>query len=153
MPTIAMMVSRESLDSPLARTFGKARWLLLHGPGAQVEFRRNDMLSGGLVASAIAASGCRDVIAAHLGQKAHDHLLALGIRIWRGAPDTSVRDLIALHARGELAAWQEAPFGATACASEGARREKPHDHGAAAAPDPIVRIGTPRRGDSGGGLL
>ncbi len=83
---LAMMVSREGLDSPLARTFGKARWLLVCQPDGRAEFRRNDLLSGGSVASAIAASGCRDVIAAHLGSKAHDHLLALGIRVWRGSP-------------------------------------------------------------------
>jgi hypothetical protein len=73
---IAMMVSHDRLDAPLALTFGKARWLLLHGSNSQVEFRRNDMLSGGSVAGAISASGCRNVIGAHLGGKAHDHLVA-----------------------------------------------------------------------------
>ena len=83
MSTLAMMVSRDSLDAPLARTFGKAKWLLLWERKSGAVFRRNETLSGGSVAGAIAASGCRDVIAAHLGEKACAHLSALGIRPWK----------------------------------------------------------------------
>ena len=59
-----MMVSRDSLDAPLARTFGKAKWLLFWDGGNGAVFRRNETLSGGSVAGAFAASGCRDVVAA-----------------------------------------------------------------------------------------
>jgi predicted Fe-Mo cluster-binding NifX family protein len=146
---LAMMMSREGLDAPLARTFGKARWLLVCESDGRAEFRRNDMLSGGSVASAIAASGCRDVIAAHLGSKAHDHLVALGIRVWRGAPDLPVRDLIALHVRGALPAWQRDASEKASCTpgagAHGAHRG--HEHGAAARPDPVVHIGGRTRRD------
>jgi hypothetical protein len=41
MSTLAMMVSRDSLDAPLARTFGKAKWLLLWEGTNRAAFRRN----------------------------------------------------------------------------------------------------------------
>jgi predicted Fe-Mo cluster-binding NifX family protein len=149
MHPLAMMMSRDGLDSPLARTFAKARWLLVYASNGRAEFRRNDLLSGGSIASAIAAAGCRDVIAAHLGSKAHDHLLALGVRVWRGSPDLPVRDLIALHARGELPAWHRDASENAPCTpgggDHGARRG--HDRGAASRPDPVVHIGGRTRRD------
>ena len=95
-----MMVSRDSLDAPLARTFGKAKRLLLWEGESGAVFRRNETLSGGSVAGAIAASGCRDVVAAHLGEKACAHLSALGIRPWKGPADVPVREVIEMHLRG-----------------------------------------------------
>ncbi len=127
MSKVAMMVSRNELDAPLARTFGKAKWLLLldgdAGGDAGVEFRRNDMLSGGSVAGAIAAAGCREVIAAHMGEKAHDHLAALGIRVLEGPADVPVRSVIEMHRRGELRPWSPGPgTGSPGCSSaDGAR--------------------------------
>ena len=103
--TLALMVSRDSLDAPLARTFGKAKWLLLWEGANGAEFRRNETLSGRSVAGTIAAAGCRDVIAAHLGEKACAHLSALGIRLWRGPDDAPVRDVIEMHLRGQLSQW------------------------------------------------
>ena len=57
MTKTAMMVSHDSLDAPLARTFGKAKWLLLWDGDGGAEFRRNEQLSGGSVAGAIAEHG------------------------------------------------------------------------------------------------
>jgi hypothetical protein len=76
MSTLAMMVFRDSLDAPLARTFGKAQWLLFWEGESGAVFRRNETLRGGSVARAIAALGCGDVIAAHLGEKACAHSTA-----------------------------------------------------------------------------
>ena len=42
MSTLAMMVSRDSLDAPLARTFGKAKWLLLWDGGKGAVSRHNE---------------------------------------------------------------------------------------------------------------
>lgn len=149
MNKVAMMVSREDLDSPLARTFGKAKWLLLAGPEDQIEFRRNEMLSGGSVAVAIAASGTRDVIAAHVGAKALAHLVELGVRVWKGPAGTPVRDVIASYARGALAAWQPDGSQASACASEGSGPAKRHVPGDASGtgPSTVVQIGSGRRRD------
>ena len=82
MKKLAMMVSRDRIDAPLASTFGRAKRLLLWDADGRHEFRRNEGLSGGAVASAIASTGCRDVVAAHLGSRAHEHLRALGVRTW-----------------------------------------------------------------------
>jgi predicted Fe-Mo cluster-binding NifX family protein len=124
MSTLAMMVSRDSLDAPLARTFGKAKWLLFWEGESGAVFRRNETLSGGSVAGAIAASGCRDVITAHLGEKACAHLSALGIRLWKGPADAPVRDVIEMHLRGELSPWSaDGAGGSDGCTSSA------HGHG------------------------
>ena len=44
MSNLAMMVSRDSLDAPLARTFGKAKSLLLWEREGGALFRRNETL-------------------------------------------------------------------------------------------------------------
>ena len=137
-----MMVSRDSLDAPLVRTFGKAKWLLFREGEDGVVFRRNETLSGGSVAGAIAASGCRDVIAAHLGEKACAHLSALGIRLWKGPVDAPVRDVIEMHLRGELSPWSaNVAGGPGGCASSAhgrgghAHREHGRD-----SPAPVVQL-------------
>jgi predicted Fe-Mo cluster-binding NifX family protein len=149
MNKIAMMVSFNRLDTPLAPTFGKARWLLVVEAEDQVEFRRNDTPSGGAVAATVFASGCRDLIAAHLGDKAFEHLVALGIRVWRGPAEVPVRDLIALHARGELERWRrEAGSPAQACrpgGGHGVRPRSPKPPGEAG-PDALVRLPARHRG-------
>ncbi len=128
MTKTAMMVSHDSLDAPLARTFGKAKWLLLWDGDGGAEFRRNEQLSGGSVAGAIAASGCRDVIAAHVGDRACAHLKALGIRLWQGPVDVPVRDVLELYLRGELEPWSpKASAGSSGC-SPSARRHESHVH-------------------------
>ena len=119
-----MMVSRDSLDTPLARTFGKAKWLLFWERESGAVFRRNETLSGGSVAGAVAASGCRDVIAAHVGEKACAHLSALGIRLWRGPVDAPVRDVIEMHLRGELSPWS-----ADVAGGSGGCTSSDHGHG------------------------
>jgi predicted Fe-Mo cluster-binding NifX family protein len=132
MSTLAMMVSRDSLDAPLARTFGKAKWLLLWTRGNGAVFRRNETLSGGSVAGAIAASGCRVVIAAHLGEKACAHLSALGIRPWKGPADVPVRDVIEMHLRGELSPWNADGAGGLGGCTSSARghgKHVQHEHG------------------------
>lgn len=142
-----MMVSRNELDAPLARTFGKAKWLLLLDGDAPdgdagVEFRRNEMLSGGSVAGAIASAGCREVIAAHLGEKAQGHLAALGIRVLEGPADVPVRSVIEMHRRGKLGPWSAgAGTGSPGCSSAGSEhgaREREERHGAPV--DPVVHL-------------
>ena len=142
MSTLALMVSRDSLDAPLARTFGKAKWLLLWDGANGAEFRRNETLSGGSVAGTIAAAGCRDVIAAHLGEKACAHLSALGIRLWKGPDDAPVRDVIEMHLRGQLSQWSADGAGASGgCTSSAGDRGKhaPRDHGSES-PAPVVQL-------------
>lgn len=138
-----MMVSRDSLDAPLASTFGKAKWLLLWDDEGRAEFRRNETLSGGSVAGAIAASGCRDVVAAHLGDKACAHLRALGIRPWKGPVDTPVRDVIGMHLREELTPWStDAAGGCTPGARGHARHAHPeHESGSPASVVQLRRRG------------
>jgi hypothetical protein len=36
---LALMMSREGLDAPLARTFAKARWMLVYAPDGRAETR------------------------------------------------------------------------------------------------------------------
>jgi len=127
-----MMVSRDSLDAPLARTFGKAQWLLFWEGESGVVFRRNETLSGGSVARAIAALECRDVIAAHLGEKACAHLSALGIRLWKGPVDTPVRAVIEMHLRGELSPWSADGVGGSGGCTSNARghgKQATREHG------------------------
>jgi predicted Fe-Mo cluster-binding NifX family protein len=147
MSKLAMMVSRNHLDAPLAGNFGKAKWLLLCDSVADVEFRRNEELRGGGVASAIAAAGCRDVVAAHLGDKSFAHLSALGIRVWVGPRDTPVRDVIATWERGELRPW-DAPgrLDDSGCSSTGdTHREHHHgEHHGLASSDVVASIGRRR---------
>jgi predicted Fe-Mo cluster-binding NifX family protein len=142
MSKLAMMVSRDSLDAPLARTFGKAKWLLLWQGENGAVFRRNETLSGGSVAGAVAASGCRDVIAAHLGEKACAHLSALGIRVWRGPADVPVRNVIEMHLRGELRSWSAdvagGPGGCTSSA-HGSGSHARREHGSEP-PAPVVQL-------------
>jgi len=139
-----MMVSRDSLDAPLARTFGKAKWLLLWDGRNQAAFRRNETLSGGSVAGAIAASGCRDVIAAHLGEKACAHLSALGIRLWKGPAGTPVRDVIEMHLRGELSRWNADVAGGSGGCTSSARGHARHPQHAPAGESPAP-VGQLRR--------
>jgi predicted Fe-Mo cluster-binding NifX family protein len=142
MSTLAMMVSRDSLDAPLARTFGKAKWMLLWNASDGAVFRRNETLSGGSVAGAIAASGCRDVIAAHLGEKACAHLSALGIRPWKGPADAPVRAVIEMYLRGELSPWSaDATGGSGGCTSmaRGHPKHAERDHGGES-PAPVVLL-------------
>ena len=153
MSKVAMMVSRNELDAPLARTFGKAKWLLLldgDAPGgdAGVEFRRNDLLSGGSVAGAISAAGCREVVAAHLGEKAHGHLAALGIRVVEGPAGVPVRSVIEMHRRGELKPWSPGTgTGSPGCSSDGSEHRVRKPEGRHGAPvDPVVHLR--RRGRS-----
>lgn len=137
-----MMVSRDSLDAPLARTFGKAKWLLLWDRGNGAVFRRNETLSGGSVAGAIAASGCRDVVAAHLGEKACAHLSALGIRLWKGPVDARVRDVIEMQLRGELTPWSaDVAKGSGGCSSSarGHAKHAHREHGSDS-PAPVVQL-------------
>jgi len=101
-----MMLSRNRIEAPLALTFGKAKWLLVYETPDKVEFRRNDRLSGGSVAAAISSTGCRDLIAAHLGARAHEHLLALGIHVWKGPEGTPAREVVEMFRRGELKGWE-----------------------------------------------
>jgi predicted Fe-Mo cluster-binding NifX family protein len=130
MSTLAMMVSRDSLDAPLARTFGKAKWLLLWNAKSGAVFRRNETLSGGSVAGAIAAAGSRDVIAAHLGDKACAHLSALGIQAWKGPADEPVRAVIEMHLRGELSRWSaDAAGGGCSSSASGHAHPAQREHG------------------------
>jgi predicted Fe-Mo cluster-binding NifX family protein len=134
MPTFAMMTSRDSLDAPLARTFGKAKWLLLWEERGGAVFRRNETLSGGSVAGAIAASGCSEVIVAHLGEKACAHMTALGIRPWKGPADVPVREVIQMHLRGELGPWSaDGSKGSGGCTSRASGHGR-HAHGDHAEP-------------------
>jgi predicted Fe-Mo cluster-binding NifX family protein len=142
MSTLAMMVSRDSLDANLARTFGKAKWFLLWDRGGGAVFRRNETLSGGSVAGAIAASGCRDVIAAHLGEKACAHLSALGIRPWKGPAEVPVRDVIEMHLRGKLSPWSPDVAGGSGGCTSSARGHGKHahrEHGSESSP-PVVQL-------------
>jgi predicted Fe-Mo cluster-binding NifX family protein len=149
MSILAMMVSRDSLDAPLARTFGKAKWLLLWERESGALFRRNETLSGGSMAGAIAAAGCRDVIAAHLGEKACAHLTALGIRLWKGPVSTPVREVIEMHLRCELSPWSADTAGGSGGCSSSARGHAKHahrEHGGES-PAPVVQLR--RRGPRG----
>jgi predicted Fe-Mo cluster-binding NifX family protein len=142
MSTLAMMVSRDSLDAPLARTFGKAKWLLFWDANGGAMFRRNEALSGGSVAGAIAASGCRDVIAAHLGEKACAHLTALGIQPWKGPADAPVHAVIEMHLRGELSPWSADVAGGSGGCTSSARGHGKHahrEHGSESSP-PVVQL-------------
>jgi predicted Fe-Mo cluster-binding NifX family protein len=145
MKKVAMMASRDRIDAPLASTFGKAKWLLVHDGDGSFEFRRNEGLSGGAVASAIAATGCRDVIAVHLGTRAHQHLRALGIQVWKGREGATAREVIDAFALGELKPWEAAAPGedVTACTPRSRGRGAHHRQGAAAIPpaEEIVRLG------------
>jgi predicted Fe-Mo cluster-binding NifX family protein len=134
MSKIALMVSRDSVDAPLARTFGKAKWLVVWDDDQGFVFHRNGQLSGGSVAGAIAASGCRDVIASHLGEKACGHLRSLGIRIWKGPADSPIRDVVEMHLRGELEAWDARGGG---CTSPGAAHGR-HAHAGSEGQAPAV---------------
>jgi predicted Fe-Mo cluster-binding NifX family protein len=146
MSTLAMMVSRDSLDAPLARTFGKAKWLLLWDGGNGAVFRRNETLSGGSVAGAIAASGCRDVVAAHLGEKACAHLSALGIRLWKGPVDAPVRDVIEMHLRGELSPWSADVAGGSGGCTPSAHGHGGHAHREHGSDSPAPAVQLRRRG-------
>jgi predicted Fe-Mo cluster-binding NifX family protein len=142
MNSLAMMVSRDSLDAHLARTFGKAKWLLLWDGTTGGVFRRNETLSGGSVAGAIAASGCRDVIAAHFGEKACAHLSALGVRLWKGPADAPVRDVIEMHLRGELSPWNSEVAGGSGGCTSNSRGHAKHahrEHGTES-PAPVVQL-------------
>ena len=105
-------------------------------------FRRNETLGGGSVAGAIAASGCRDVIAAHLGEKVCAHLSALGIRPWKGPADAPIRDVIEMHLRDELSPWSaDGAGGSGGCTSSAhGRGEHAHrDHGSESSA-PVVQL-------------
>jgi predicted Fe-Mo cluster-binding NifX family protein len=142
MSNLAMMVSRDSLDAPLARTFGKAKWLLLWERESGALFGRNETLSGGSVAGAIASSGCRDVIAAHLGEKACAHLTALGIRLWKGPVGAPVSDVIEMYLRGELSPWSADLAGGSGGCTSSAHGRGGHargEHGGEP-PSPVVQL-------------
>ncbi len=144
-----MMLSHDRIDAPLALSFGKAKWLLLHETLDKVEFRRNESLSGGSVAGAIASAGCQDLIAAHLGSRAHEHLRALGVHVWKGPEATPAREVIEMFRRGELKRWEAvAGAGESSCSAQGGRHRehRAREVGGAKNPDPIVRLGRPPRG-------
>ncbi len=144
-----MMVSRKSLDAPLARTFGKAKWLLIYQDGTHFEFQRNVTLSGGSVAAAISAAGARDVIVACMGAKAHRHLEELRIRAWDGPAGVPVRSVIQMHERGELPPWSpDAAARIPGCSAGG----RPHAHrghaeGGGAPEEPMVQLRRPHPAD------
>jgi predicted Fe-Mo cluster-binding NifX family protein len=143
MKRLAMMVSRNRIDARLASAFGKAKWLLVHESGDRFEFRRNEGLSGRAVASAIASTGCRDVVAAHLGARAQEHLRALGIRVWKAREGAAAQEAIDAFVRGELEPWEPAGEGAPGCTPRSSGRSPHHPKGAATAgpADGIVRLG------------
>jgi len=142
-----MMLSRDRIDAPLALTFGKAKWLLVYGAPDKVEFRRNDGLSGGSVATAIASAGCRDLIAAHLGGRALEHLIALGIDVWKGPEGTPAHEVIEMFGRGELKRWDVASdAGEASCRPQGHRGEHRAAEGTGGKQaDSVVRLGKPPR--------
>jgi predicted Fe-Mo cluster-binding NifX family protein len=116
----------------------------------RLEFQRNGTLSGHSVTSTVASAGCRDVIAAHLGEKAHAHLEALGVRIWEGPAGTPVSEVNARHGRGELKAWSVAARpGGSGCTPDGSGHgdHRHADHGGPAAPAPLTRLRRPGPGD------
>ena len=98
---IGMTLSRDDLDAQPAQHFGKAKWLLVLD-GERGEFVRNEGLNGRWVASAFASRGCTDIIADHLGPGAHAHVNEAGMRVWKGEPGQSARELAKALAEGRL---------------------------------------------------
>jgi predicted Fe-Mo cluster-binding NifX family protein len=114
MAKIAMTFSLPDLDAPLARHFGKAKWLMFVSSPSECEVVRNDSLNGRGVTAELSRRGCTDVIVHHMGPGAFDQLVAAGIRVWRAAPDGTGRAQVHLLEAGALARFEPDP-------------ERPHD--------------------------
>lgn len=102
MAKIGMPVSRMDHDAPAAEHFGKAKWLLVVEPPDRFEFVRNTGLDGRWVAEALAARGCTDVVARHMGPGAHAHVLAAGMRAWQADETVTGRHVAERLAAGAL---------------------------------------------------
>ena len=99
---IGMTLSRNKLEEPLAAHFGKAKWLLVYDTSGSFEFFPNHGLNGRAVAETFRAAGCTEVIAAHLGAGAFNHLRQEGIRVRRGEDGVPAADLVRRYQAGEL---------------------------------------------------
>ncbi len=102
MTRIGMPVSRMDPDAPPAEHFGKAKWLaIVEGPD-RCEFIRNTGLDGRSVAAALAARGCTDVVALHMGHAAWEHVTSAGMRAWQADGSVTARVVAERLAAGAL---------------------------------------------------
>ncbi len=88
-----MPVARMDLDAPLAKHFGKAKWLAILEPG-RCRFVRNEWLDGRTVVAELASHGCTDVVARHMGCGAYAHVAASGMRAWQGDDAVTARVVV-----------------------------------------------------------
>ena len=120
-----MTLSRDDIDSPPAQHFGKAKWLLVTDGSEKGESIRNEGLNGRWVAEAFASRGCTDVIADHLGAGAYAHVTAAGMRVWKGEPGQSARELATALVQGRLLPFEPDALGQ----GQGHGHDHHHAHG------------------------
>ncbi len=102
MTKIGLPVTRMDLDAPLAKHFGKAKWLAILEPPGRCQFIRNPWLEGGAVAAELASHGCTDVVARHMGCGAYARVTASGMRAWEGDDAVTARVVADRLATGTL---------------------------------------------------
>ncbi len=103
MRTIGLPLSHDRLDAPLSDHFGKAKWLAVVPEDGPPRFLRNEGLSGGWVAGALAAAGVTDVVAGHMGGGAFQHLVGAGLRAWQAGPAATAAGQVEALRAGALA--------------------------------------------------
>jgi predicted Fe-Mo cluster-binding NifX family protein len=108
MGKIGLTLSRNTLDAPLARHFGMAKWLLMYENDQAFEFVQNTELYGRGVTDEFIRAGCVDAVFTNIGRGALEKLQAARIRPWYGPPDVPVREVIECLKRGELQEATEA---------------------------------------------
>ncbi len=122
MTKIGMPVTRMDLDAPLAKHFGKAKWLAILEPG-RCSFVRNTWLDGRTVVAELASHGCTDVVARHMGCGAFAHVSASGMRAWQGDDAVTARVVADRLASGGLP-----PLAPDDCGHSDPRGHEGHRH-------------------------
>lgn len=102
MARIGMPLSSRDPDAPVAEHFGKARWLLVVEAPDRLDLVWNAGLDGRWVAETLAARGCTDVVARHMGPGALAHVLAAGMRAWQADERVTARNVAGRLAAGAL---------------------------------------------------
>ncbi len=123
MTKIGIPVSRMDLDAPLAKHFGKAKWLAILEPPGKCRFVRNPGLDGGTVVAELASHGCTDVVARHMGCGAFARVTASGMRAWEGDDAVTPRVVADRLALGGLR-----PLEPEDCGEGRARSNEGHPH-------------------------
>lgn len=123
MTKIGLPVTRMDLDAPLARHFGKAKWLAILEPPDRCRFIRNPWLDGGTVVAELASQGCTDVVARHMGCGAFARVTASGMRAWEGDDAVTVRVVADRLASGGLR-----PLSPDDCGPRGPPGPEGHPH-------------------------